>query len=163
MKCHVNIQWSTEVCHILTKKSLSPFPFLLFPFPFFLLFPHCLIFHFFPRQHFYSPPSHSIFQNIPLGVVIDNWRDNWKNFQFWNWSIICPYQGILSKKITPTKSVFWPQLPMGRGWGSSSSSIFDPDKVLLNRRGGLGIGTGWLSTNCLILFLKKFLHFLIPN
>ena len=30
----------------------------------------------------------------------------------------------------------------GRGGSSSSCSIFDPDQVLLNRRGGLGIGPG---------------------
>ena len=65
-KYHVNIQLSTKVCHILTKKSLSPFTFSFFPFLFFLLLhfvPHCLIIHFFPQHH--SPtPSHSILKNI---------------------------------------------------------------------------------------------------
>ena len=36
MKCHVNIRWSTEVCVILTKKSLSPFSCSSFSFPLFL-------------------------------------------------------------------------------------------------------------------------------
>ena len=43
MKCHVNIQLSIKVCHILTKKHSPTFPFFLsrFPFHFFLLF-HCV-------------------------------------------------------------------------------------------------------------------------
>ena len=63
-----NYQQKCAIC-ILTKKITLPlFLFLLFlsPFscPFFLLFPHCLIFHFSPAPFLSPPPSHSILQNI---------------------------------------------------------------------------------------------------
>ena len=66
MKCHVNIRWSTEVCIILTKKSLSPFSFSSFSFPLFPSFSFCSPlphFSFFPRHHS-PPPGHSILHNI---------------------------------------------------------------------------------------------------
>ena len=50
MKCYVDLQLSTKVCHI--------FPFSSFSF-FFLT----ASFHFFPRHH-PPPPNHSILQNI---------------------------------------------------------------------------------------------------
>ena len=61
MKCNVNIQLSTKVCHILTNKITLPlflFFFFLSPFsfPLFLLFnfvPHCLILIFSTAR---SPP-----------------------------------------------------------------------------------------------------------
>ena len=52
MKCHVNIQLSTEVCHILTKKSLSPFSFSSFSFPLFPSFSFCSSL---PHFSFFSP------------------------------------------------------------------------------------------------------------
>ena len=51
----------------LTKYVYYSPPFLLFPFPFSLLFrfvPHCFIFHFSPAP--FPSPSHSILQNICL-------------------------------------------------------------------------------------------------
>ena len=53
------------------KKITPPFPFLLFPFPFFLLFhfvPHCLIFHFFPGT--IPPPLAIVFCTIYTPVEI---------------------------------------------------------------------------------------------
>ena len=65
MKCHVSIQLSTIVCHILTKKITLPFSFSSFPFPLFPSFSFCYSlphFLFFPGN--IPPPSHSILQNI---------------------------------------------------------------------------------------------------
>ena len=66
MKCHVSIQLSTKVCHILKKTlpfSFSSFSFPLFSFPFiFILLLTNSFFFFSPAL--YPPPSHSILQNI---------------------------------------------------------------------------------------------------
>ena len=74
MKCHVNIQLSTKVCHILTKKNHTP-PFLRFPFPFFLLFhfvPHCFIFLFFFPGTIPPPPLAIVFCKISTPVPTCN-------------------------------------------------------------------------------------------
>ena len=70
MKCHVNIQWSTEVCHIFKKINL-PFSFSSFSFPLFPSFSFCS-----PLPHFsffstapFPPPLAIVFCTIYTPVA----------------------------------------------------------------------------------------------
>ena len=90
MKCCVDIQLSTKVCHILKKNHFLPFPFLLFPFPF------CLSFLIFSQHHSPPPSSHSILQNIyPCGIF--------KQFlaYFASVSYLLPHQEVLRQGWVP--------------------------------------------------------------
>ena len=72
------------------------------------------------REKLVKNGFHTIQRQIVKLTILTNtqyfWRDNWKHFQFWNWSTIFPYQGAGDSKqksnFPQQKLVVFPQLPM---------------------------------------------------